>query len=511
MKKSIISVVMVICLSLGFVFGGSNYAAKADGGLEEGFYFILSGQDPEYGLDVYNFGTTNGTKVQMYKIKTGEPGYYCNQLFYIQRRSDGYYTIRCSYTTDLYLHIKDENDPSSVIHTWLDKNNYNCHWNIVTVPGEDGYWYIQNRGNSSVMDNANGRCENENAIISYPFHGGQNQKFRLVKVDINSIPKGCLETAEVVDGKLHVKGYAFDYDNTGAALTTAVYLDGKWYTFTADKYRPDLMARFAVGSYHGFEEWLTVDAKGNQEVAVYTGNYGTNDGYLLDGCNKKVCLPDSTVRYYYKVNTSSGVNLRSGAGTGYKKLTAIPNNTVIEVLSISSNWAKVKYGSYTGYVCADYLKYHHEEEAVGGSSGNSAMMQYLEDAPGSEAKEYGGGSGTQCVELPKHYIDTVFGCNCHYLGLGNGNTLYLGIASQYPEKFTAIKYYEGFKPQVGDIISLYGSQKEYGHAAIVKSVSGNTYTIVEQWKNCGKVRERELTITGSSSSSNGIIGVARPK
>ena len=82
--------------------------------------------------------------------------------------------------------------------------------------------------------------ENGNYIITYPFNGGLNQRFRLIRVNLNSAPLGYLDTAEYVDGKLHVTGWTFSWDDSSKALTAAVRVDSKWYTFTADKYRPDV-------------------------------------------------------------------------------------------------------------------------------------------------------------------------------------------------------------------------------------------------------------------------------
>jgi surface antigen len=74
-------------------------------------------------------------------------------------------------------------------------------------------------------------------------------------------------------------------------------------------------------------------------------------------------------------------------------------------------------------------------------------------------------------------------------------------------------------PQVGDIISFRGSEKNkeaYGHAAIVTNVFGDQVTIAEQWKGSGTVIETTFTITGEKASSTSssyydIYGVARPK
>ena len=42
-------------------------------------------------------------------------------------------------------------------------------------------------------------------------------------------------------------------------------------------------------------------------------------------------------------------------------------------------------------------------------SADTELVTYLKSLIGSEAKEWGGGSGTQCVELPKYYVEEYFG------------------------------------------------------------------------------------------------------
>ena len=138
----------------------------------------------------------------------------------------------------------------------------------------------------------------------------------------------------------------------------------------------------------------------------------------------------------------------------------------------------------------------------------SSINAYLNSVGGTNAKEHGSASGTQCVELPNHYLEEVFGLNNNG-GFGNGNVYYINVTNRYPDKFTKIVYSSGTQLQAGDIISLEGSQKQYGHAAIVKSVDGSNVTILEQWAGSGTVREATFTLT--TSGKRRIIGIARPK
>ena len=64
------------------------------------------------------------------------------------------------------------------------------------------------------------------------------------------------------------------------------------------------------------------------------------------------------------VNSSDGLNIRSGPGTSYSRVRAIGNNTKVTILSehftssdssASSIWYKIQYSSSTGYVRSDYI------------------------------------------------------------------------------------------------------------------------------------------------------------
>ena len=58
--------------------------------------------------------------------------------------------------------------------------------------------------------------------------------------------------------------------------------------------------------------------------------------------------------YYVKTN-GANLTVRSGPSTGYTSLGKLSNGTAVSVYSISNGWAKIKFGSGTGYVSAAYL------------------------------------------------------------------------------------------------------------------------------------------------------------
>lgn len=65
----------------------------------------------------------------------------------------------------------------------------------------------------------------------------------------------------------------------------------------------------------------------------------------------------------YTVTAKSGLNVRSGPGTGNSKLGALVYGAEVQVSKVENGWAVIDYGGKTAYVSANYIK-----ENGGGSS-----------------------------------------------------------------------------------------------------------------------------------------------
>ena len=120
-----------------------------------------------------------------------------------------------------------------------------------------------------------------------------------------------------------------------------------------------------------YKEKVTVLSTSNGWSKI---NYNGKTGYV-DSSYIKSTVPGSTndntnnettgtTKY---VNTTSGLNVRSGAGTSYSKLGKLEYKEKVTVLSTSNGWSKIKYNGKTGYVDSSYL-----QSTVPGSNGNNA-------------------------------------------------------------------------------------------------------------------------------------------
>ncbi len=83
---------------------------------------------------------------------------------------------------------------------------------------------------------------------------------------------------------------------------------------------------------------------------------GTDVSWLdLSGHSEVTVKPTNVLDGYATYYTTAGVNLRSGPGTNYDRITTIDYAEKVQVAAQEGGWSFVKYGSKFGWVSADYL------------------------------------------------------------------------------------------------------------------------------------------------------------
>ena len=89
-------------------------------------------------------------------------------------------------------------------------------------------------------------------------------------------------------------------------------------------------------------------------------HYAVPKGLYTDLPDKK---PDEVVIVVgYATVTGGTLNLRASKSTSSTKLASIPDGTKVSIVEQSSDWCKVVYGSYTGYVMTKYLSFESESD-----------------------------------------------------------------------------------------------------------------------------------------------------
>lgn len=146
--------------------------------------------------------------------------------------------------------------------------------------------------------------------------------------------------------KDHPEGIvAYDYDRPHAVLVTD-YTNGEFYCAEPANH-------IAPGRIKASQASINIEYC---EAFWYISNASLK----VSDEEKKDVIKETVVDQYWKVTANSGLNLRSGAGTGYKTLKTIPNESVIHVTKTVSDgnnlWGYTEYNSTSGWVSLNYAK-----------------------------------------------------------------------------------------------------------------------------------------------------------
>ena len=120
-----------------------------------------------------------------------------------------------------------------------------------------------------------------------------------------------------------------------------------------------------IGSLQKGQQVEYISESGSWAKVKYNGVTGYVHGdYLTKSTSTGISTSQGTTQY---VNSTSGLNVRSGAGTTYSKLGTLEYKEKVTVLSTSNGWAKINYNGQTGYVSSSYL----QTTVPGGTTSNS--------------------------------------------------------------------------------------------------------------------------------------------
>ena len=174
------------------------------------------------------------------------------------------------------------------------------------------YLYEGNYNNAGVVNFGKGVPVSYygNSSIQSGYHFGVYHAVNYDEINgsVNNRPIGVVDDISVKeDGKVHIKGWAYDKDDTSKQLDIHVYVGEPSspsnltadYVFKADKYRPDVnnsSDHKGVGEYHGFEETFITGEKGKQAVYIYAIDALGGDDYNIELVNsgKTITIPDDT-------------------------------------------------------------------------------------------------------------------------------------------------------------------------------------------------------------------------
>lgn len=115
----------------------------------------------------------------------------------------------------------------------------------------------------------------------------------------------------------------------------------------------------ALAAYPKLNKGNLVDVIGTTDARYKVLIAGKYTGYVNKTDIKDPNEKASTTYPFVGKVTASQLNVRTGAGTNYGKLSSYPilnKGNLVDVLSVSGDWYKIKIaGKYTGYVSAQYI------------------------------------------------------------------------------------------------------------------------------------------------------------
>ncbi len=162
------------------------------------------------------------------------------------------------------------------------------------------------------------------------------------------------------------KAYPYGQKPKVGAIACWNYTTGGGHVAVVEKIE-DGEITFSNSAYGGQTFYLTYADVDDYNGGIYNSTWVFKGYiYITEGQSKEDYY-QSLGGDVYKVDSYDGINLRKGAGTSYKTLTAIPDGTQIVVTDTKKadgyTWGKTSYDGYTGWCVLKYteLIYKHQK------------------------------------------------------------------------------------------------------------------------------------------------------
>lgn len=157
---------------------------------------------------------------------------------------------------------------------------------------------------------------------------------------------------------------------------------------------------------------------------------------------------ESTDETRYGVVVGGTINVRTGPGTDYSKITTVRSGKSITILGEENGWYKLSFDDVIGYIRADFLMETSTETSAVGAAVAAAAWNYL-----GLPYVYGGASssGFDCSGF------TLYLYKQHGIDLPHGATAQYNNSGEYVAK-------ENLQP--GDLVFFSDSSHAIGHCAV---------------------------------------------
>ena len=106
-------------------------------------------------------------------------------------------------------------------------------------------------------------------------------------------------------------------------------------------------------------------------------NYNGSTGYVsseyLQSTKPSSGSTSQTTNTVMYVNTTAGLNVRTGPSTSYSKLGKLSYGQSVTVISTSNGWSKINYNGSTGYVSSQYLQSTKPSSSSSSNNSNTSV------------------------------------------------------------------------------------------------------------------------------------------
>lgn len=327
-------------------FGLIPYGSSTGRIIEDGIYSIQSSVDSGYYIDASGIpskGYSNETNIQLWENNS------LNELFQI-KYIDGYYEIYEVFS-GLALDVWNGNSGNGYLDVNRNVQLYEKNHS------RSQRWIIKNVGNSKYtlfstlsgycLDLDNGRCSNGNNIAQFWYNGGENQKWRFIKINFTS-PTPTITTLS----------------SSSLKLTWSTVTDAATYRIDRRKSGTDAYETIATtkdttytdkGLEANTKYWYRVYAVlGSEKSSEKNSVSGTTDK-ILTNCNIKLYDKGQCLAYYnivpgtkldeFLLPTMSKTGYKfegwytaKSGGTKYSIGSTVPK---VSELNLYTHWTKV--------------------------------------------------------------------------------------------------------------------------------------------------------------------------
>lgn len=144
----------------------------------------------------------------------------------------------------------------------------------------------------------------------------------------------------------------------------------------------------------------------------YRVSWQSQEGYMSADYLDVVTEAEEDLGYGMVNTDGDSLNVRSGPGTDYDRVTSLSNGTMVSLIGFQNGWFHIEHNGETGYVSSDYMTM--TSGAIGGGAGSAMGQQIVAYAQQFLGTPYVyGGNGPNsfdCSGFVK-YVFTHFGYN----------------------------------------------------------------------------------------------------